>query len=338
MSATQTRGLTPEQVRQFHQDGYLVVEDLIPERLLDAVEDEITGVIDQLAEAYMATGKLSSTYADEPFTTRLTRITAETKEIVSQIQDGALAVNSGGALTLPSIFEIMRCEPLLDAVESLCGPEIIASSIYRLRPKVPQHGPGVVPWHQDSGYFEPYCDKSLILTCWMPLVDATPEMGCMQVMRRGHLGEVVPHGHGENHYLQIAEEDLPTGEIVTVPVRRGGVLLMTNCTPHCSTPNTSDIIRWSMDLRYQSASLPTNAPITRLPEEEEVFDASAPLACYPPEADALIRSRKRPEQVIPNAEEFDRIRGAHKPGAITERWGNPQFWKEGGRRRTGMGV
>jgi len=93
-------------------------------------------------------------------------------------------------------------------------------------------------------------------------------MGCMQVLRQGHLGEVVPHGHGENHYLKIADEDLPRGEIVTVPVKRSGVLLMTNHTPHCSTPSTSDIIRWFMDLCYRSASLPTNAPITQLLESE----------------------------------------------------------------------
>jgi phytanoyl-CoA hydroxylase len=122
-----------------------------------------------------------------------------------------------------------------------------------------------------------------------------------------------------------------------VPVRRGGVLLLTNLTPHCSTPNVSEEIRWSMDLRYQSASLPTNAPITRLPEELPL-DISAPLACYPPEADVLIRSRKRPEQVIASAEEFDRIRRNHVPGDITERWEDPMFWRQGGRRRRGHEI
>jgi hypothetical protein len=112
------------------------------------------------------------------------------------------------------------------------------------------------------------------------------------------------------------------------------VLLLTNLTPHCSTPNLSDEIRWSMDLRYQSASLPTNAPITRLPEDLPL-EPSAPVACYPPEADVLIRSAKRPDQVIQSAAQFEQIRQSHTPGHITERWGNPAFWKEGGRRRGG---
>src|SRR5262249_40688777 len=156
-------------------------------------------------------------------------------------------------------------------------------------------------------------------------------------LRYGHRGAVAPHGFGENHYLQIEDRDLPPGEIVTVPVRRGGVLLLTNLTPRCSTPNTSEGIRWSMDLRHQSASLPTHAPFTRLPEEISL-DRSAPLACYPPEADVLIRSRKRPDQVIGSAAEFERIRDSHVPGDITERWGDPNFWKSDGRRRRGHAI
>jgi len=322
-----TRGLSPEQIEQFHADGYLVVEDLIAPSMLDMLEEGITEVIDQVAADLVASGKLSRTYAEEPFTTRLARITAETKEVVTQITDGALAI--------PAIFELIRYEPLLDVAESLCGPELIASSVYRLRPKLPDYGPGVVPWHQDSGYFEPYCDKSLILTCWVPLVDADARNGCLQVLRYGHRrNEVVQHGPGPHHYLEIAECDLPPGDVMTVPVRRGGVLLLTNLTPHCSTPNTSDDIRWSMDLRYQSASLPTNAPITRLPEEDPLPN-SAPLACYPPEADVLIRSARRPDQVLHSAEQFEQVRSNHIPGEITERWGDPNFWKVGGRRRRG---
>ena len=82
---------------------------------------------------------------------------------------------------------------LLDVAEQFCGPELIASSVYRLRPKVPSHSWSPVPWHQDSGYFEPYCDLGLILTVWVPLVDATEERGCLWVMPRVHQGGLFFH-------------------------------------------------------------------------------------------------------------------------------------------------
>ena len=311
MSTTATHCLEPEQLEKFHTDGYLVVENVFDDARLNAVAEEVTAVIDREARQLVAAGVLSSTYEEYPFTSRLTHITAETREVYNKI--------ISGQLSLPSIFELIRTPAMLDIAESLCGPELIASSVYRLRPKLPDFAHGVVPWHQDSGYFEPFCDDSLVLTCWLPLVDATAENGCLQVIPRVQHGPVVTHTLGES-YLVIPDEHLPSHEFVTVPVKRGDALLLTNRTPHQSTPNNSDVIRWSMDLRYQSAALPTNAPVTRLPGEIVSGVAPAPVACYPPEADFLIRSQLRPDEVVQTAEEFDRLRRTHQPGVMTDRW------------------
>jgi phytanoyl-CoA hydroxylase len=119
----------------------------------------------------------------------------------------------------------------------------------------------------------------------------------------------------------IVEENLPSSEAVCVPVRRGGALFMTNLTPHASFENNTDTVRWSMDLRYQSAALPTNAAITRLPGET-ISDSAAgvPAACYPPEADFLVRSRRRPNEVSADSATFQRIRQSHGHHAMTSRW------------------
>ena len=70
------------------------------------------------------------------------------------------------------------------------------------------------------------------------------------------------------------------------------MLLLTNKVMHGSFKNTTDGVRWSMDLRYQSAQLPTNANIERLENEIHTKSYSnAPAACYPPEADFLVRSK-----------------------------------------------
>jgi len=49
-------------------------------------------------------------------------------------------------------------------------------------------------------------------------------------------------------------------EPVPLPVRKGGMILMHKETPHRSTPNRSDTVRWSMDLRYQNTGTPTGRP------------------------------------------------------------------------------
>jgi hypothetical protein len=313
--------LTQDQIKQFHAEGYLAVENVFADEDLQPVIDEISGEVDRLARELAASGDLSRTYEEEGFLTRLTKIHAETDKVYFAIASGRL---SG-----PGIFSSLTNPKLLDLVESLVGPEIIATSIYRLRPKIPNLSYGVVPWHQDSGFFEPYCDQSLILTVWIPMVDATPERGCMQVIPRAHLGEVFHHelfspqtARKGARYYYIPDPDLPQGEAVTVPINKGGVLLMTNRTPHRSIENTSDVIRWSVDLRYQSADLPTNA---RSPEGtliREPFNPNEPIACYPPEADFLVRSQKRPQDVITDWQRFDRMRRSHERVEVTRRWDN----------------
>ncbi len=306
--------ITSDELEQFHCEGYLVKEDLFTDADLQPVIDEISAEIDARACELVAAGELSRSYTDCDFETRLTKISAETDRVAVSIWNGNLAG--------PAFFRLITHPGLLDIAEQFCGPELIASSVYRLRPKIPGHRMSAVPWHQDSGYFEPYCDNAMVLTVWLPLVDANRENGCMWVLPRVHHGPVLLHGIASGHpYLQIPASEMPLDDAVCVPVRKGGVLLMTNRTPHASFENATDRVRWSMDLRYQSAALPTNAAITRLDGEARPDpEHGVPIACYPPEADFLVRSRARPGEVVTSAEEFHRIRTQHVAQPVTLRF------------------
>jgi hypothetical protein len=82
---------------------------------------------------------------------------------------------------------------------------------------------------------------------------------------------------------------------------------MTNRTPHCSTPNYSDHIRWSIDLRFQSSDVPSNVGLWPASRDAEgnanpEFYEKGNIACYPPEADFLVSSKLHPEQVTDYAE------------------------------------
>ena len=64
-------------------------------------------------------------------------------------------------------------------------------------------------------------------------------------------------GHKDSWYLYIPDDELPKGEIVTCEMPRGSVLLMNQLTPHRSTENYSDSVRWSIDLRWQRPDEPS---------------------------------------------------------------------------------
>lgn len=309
------RGLTEAQREEFHREGYLMIPDVFLPEELEPLRQEIAGLVDAAARKFAAEGRITQLHEEEGFETRLTRLMADHPEMSNDYLR-AIWGKGGGGHAGREMFNLITHPKLLDIMESLLGPEIVGSSAYRLRPKVPGLVRTVVPWHQDSGYFAPHCDSVLIVTCWLPLVDATVDNGCLHVLPRAHRrGVVRHHTGGPGGYLVIQDSDLPVppGGAVPVPVPLGGVLLMTNLTPHCSLPHATDIVRWSIDLRYQSRDAPTNALQT--PEQ---FDPNAPeyeRACYPPEGDFIVRSMQNPESVH-TYEQFVARRAMYEAAAL----------------------
>ena len=307
--------LNETQLEAFKRNGYLVVESLFNNGDLQPVIDEIDEAIDHRAREAVAGGALTRSYERYPFETRLAQINNENHDVATSMWDGQL---NG-----PAFFNLIRHNRLLDLAEQLMGPELIASSVYRLRPKVPNHAKSQVPWHQDSGYLDPFCDNALILTVWIPFVDANKANGCLWIIPAAHQGnELYCHRRAhDNPYLVIDDDRLPRHRAVCVPVNKGSVLLLTNRTPHASFENHTDMVRWSMDLRYQSAALPTNAPISQIPgESSNSGSEDVPPACYPPEPDFLVRSRARPSEVMTKAAEFHELRDKHLQVTWRNRW------------------
>jgi phytanoyl-CoA hydroxylase len=274
--ATMT-GLSPASVRHFQEEGYLVVDDLLDVALdIQPVVDEYTTLVDTLVRRWYTEGKLPSTYPDLSFWKRLLKIleSDQAAEIyayldISLPQSGITAdwpIHTGRA-----VFDVLRSPRLLDAVESLIGPEIYSNPVQHIRIKMPER---LVPqdkrshpmaattdWHQDQGVVLPEADESEILTVWLPLTNATIDMGCLALVPRSHR-ELMAHcpGGANGGGLHIPDQLLRPAETMPVPVKQGGALFMHRRTMHSSLPNTSDDIRWSFDLRYNRVGQPTGRP------------------------------------------------------------------------------
>ena len=267
--------LRPLELEQFYRDGYLLLSDVLTDDQLAPLITEYEIYIDRRAAELYATGILSQPYADEPFERRLACISRETGLLYPELD----IMHLRGRAT----FAFLRNETLLDLAESLIGPEIICSPIQHLRPKLPSgltprgSDPHVVHWHQDAGVTWPEADPYFILTLWLPLVDATPENGCLRLIPGLHKGGLLPHRTKPGLGTAIHGDLLAHQRIVTLPMRKGSVLLMHKHTPHSSSRNSTDTVRWSIDLRYQAVGTATGRPF------------------YP---HFVVRSRAQPETVV----------------------------------------
>ena len=302
--------LSANELGLFHAQGYLLKPGLFSDEDLQPLRAAITAIIDREARVPCSEGELTQLYTDEPFGKRLARIHAENPAAGRRI---ALAVmgKGGGGFKGPAMLQTIRHAPLLSCIESLVGPDIVGSSVYRIRPKLPGWDRGEVPWHQDAGYTLAHCDRHLIVTCWLPLVDATLENGCLHVIPTVHKDGILRHFTGGHAgFLEVPTNELPTVGPVPQPMNAGDVLLLTNLTPHASFANTSDEVRWSVDLRYQGADVPNNTtedPAAYTPERDPVT-----MACYPPEADFVIRDPNNPAREVRSAEHFRQIRDRYE--------------------------
>jgi non-haem Fe2+, alpha-ketoglutarate-dependent halogenase len=101
--------------------------------------------------------------------------------------------------------ELIRHPKILDAVEDLIGPDILAwESVFFI--KEPQTT-DYISWHQDITYWG-LDQEGDVVTAWLALSPSTPESGCMRVVPGTHQREVVAHKDtfGEHNMLSRGQE------------------------------------------------------------------------------------------------------------------------------------
>ncbi|MEM7535893.1 MAG: phytanoyl-CoA dioxygenase family protein [Chloroflexota bacterium] len=248
-----TGSLTDEQIRFYDIEGYLVLEDFLDEADLQPVKDAMSEKVDEIADALYADGLVEDKLEDSPFETRLAELFA------GKPDSDFLRFGRGWRDRKPGYYEVMANKKILDAVESLIGGEIYANPVYNTRPKLPHVAAGEVPWHQDKSYW-PDANANPVITVWFSLVDATEENGCLHIMPRTHRQKLMSF-HKEDYsstgYLELDEEHMThiqqstQKQAIPLPMKAGDIVLFNDRCIHKSTPNVSDHIRWSLDLRYQ---------------------------------------------------------------------------------------
>jgi len=264
--------LTPGQIAFYDEEGYVVLDNLLDREAMRPFRESVDQRVDQIAEGLMREGLIPHKFESSPFETRLADLFAGLSD------KDFLKHGRSWRDRLTGYFELMSNPRILDAVESLIGPEIFSNPVYNTRPKVPGVAAGAVPWHQDKSYW-PGANANPVITVWISMVDATLENGCLHIWPRTHNTSLLST-HADNHtgaaFIEIDAVHLQRARAVPLPISAGSAILFNDRCIHMSTPNRSKTIRWSCDLRYQ----PTDQD--PMPEHGAGF---------------LARSRKFPERV-----------------------------------------
>jgi len=258
----------------FNAQGFLVVENVLDPRLdLDPVVGEYEALLDELTQRWHEDGLLPETFRELPFAQRFGRVLNEAPRELNVMAHFDISLPFEGVTEDtpihlgPRTFGLLTHPKLLDLIEHFIGGEIYSNPIQHTRIKppereLPEHLQGSsllarTDWHQDQGVHLPEADHTNMLTVWLPLTDATADNGCLCVIPGSHREGLVTHCLRPGARIPDA---LLSGQPITVPVKRGGVLLFHHLTKHASLTNTSNGIRWSFDLRYHPVDQPTGRP------------------------------------------------------------------------------
>lgn len=211
MSAT----LTPQQIEQFHTEGYVTPLRVLP------TEEALT--LRQNIEGHEAArgGKLQG------------------------------AERSKAHLLFKWLDDLIRDPRVLDPVEQLIGPNLLCwNTLFWIKEA---NSPSFVSWHQDTKYWGLSSDQ--VVTAWLALSPASLESGCMRVMPCTHIGEVLAHEdrYHEDNMLTRGQEiagGIDEDRAVFMPLEVGEMSIHNYRLAHASGANNSNDRRIGVSMHF----------------------------------------------------------------------------------------
>ena len=233
--------LTPQQIEQFQEKGYLK----IPYRLIT------DNHLDLLREHYDALFAKKRGTSGEGMRNLAVVGDSEQDETVDRSEEMLQIMEMWH---YDEVYrELLYHEPLLDIAESLIGPNIQLFHDQALY-KPARHG-GEVPWHQDNGYWR--CTPANLVSIWMALDDADEDNGCMNVIPGSHLENAPDHDRAvseKGELPALLQANVDENRAAPVPLKAGYAMVHHCLMLHQTNPNRSQRRRRAMVIHYMPTS------------------------------------------------------------------------------------
>lgn len=153
-------------------------------------------------------------------------------------------------LPFPWMWDIIRNDNILDAVEDLIGPNILCwgSSFFCKQ----ANDPRFVSWHQDSTYYG--LSERATITVWYAFSQSNVTSGCMRFIPGTHNVGQIDHEEmgGENNLLMRGQtiHDVDENRAVDVELQPGEFSIHHEAVVHGSGANPSPNPRIGLSIHY----------------------------------------------------------------------------------------
>lgn len=216
-----------EQQAFFHQQGYLIVPDLLSRGEVAECQREVQRLHQLAADLEASQDPLSNHFQREPFSQAPNH---NGLPVLRKIENTR-------ALS-PCFTELAAHPRLVAIVQSLLGADLLLfRSTLMLKPAF--HG-SAHALHQDSAYWP--MEPPALVTASIALDDATPDNGCIKVIPGSHHWGLQEWGRiaQQQEAPLTNREDIDRTRQIDVPLAAGSAVLFHSLMVHGSGPNQTD--------------------------------------------------------------------------------------------------
>ncbi|NCI49416.1 phytanoyl-CoA dioxygenase family protein [Sediminibacterium roseum] len=239
--------LSDEQVRFYKENGYLPNVQLLNEKQIGVLQQELSGIV---SPEHPGNALFYQFYANE-----------------SSDQDSVLFHALGAWRITNGFHDILWNPAFVMAASQLLDDKPVRFWHDQLFCKPARHG-GVVAWHQDYSYWT-RTEPMQHLTCWVGLDDATVENGCLYYVPGSHNWGLLdkPELAGEMTGLleMLNKEQKEAFKPIPVELKKGFASFHHPLMVHGSYANRSPVARRAFVLNVFADGTVSNADTELLP-------------------------------------------------------------------------
>jgi chlorinating enzyme len=214
-TTTEPKKLTPEQIDQFNEKGYVFPINLFSEEEANANRRYFDSLLKMAADAGL------DSYSVESWHTHCA-----------------------------GVYDLVTNDRILDYVEDILGPNLVCTMTHYFS-KMPGDVKSVY-WHQDASFWA--LTPSKVVTAWLAIDDVDVENGAMKLFPGTHKQGRIPFewvtDEEDGVLNQHVHDPEQYGQPVSVELKAGQISLHTDMLLHGSQPNPSNRRRCGLTLRY----------------------------------------------------------------------------------------
>jgi ectoine hydroxylase-related dioxygenase (phytanoyl-CoA dioxygenase family) len=228
--------LTAAQIKQYHEEGFLLVKGLYSREQLNEVEHWMSGLAARKEQ-----------YPNIDFI--MEKVSAEEMKKLPPL--GAIRKINGLSVLPESLKLFGPDSPAAKGCSDLLGADRLKLIYLSTFAKPANHG-SETPWHQDQSLWNWWGPTAL--SCWIAFDECTKENGYLQFLKGSHKEGManVYKANLEQQPVSISKESVDPSRVVALPMEPGDAVFFGGFAWHYSEPNRSDKRRVGVPAVYAS--------------------------------------------------------------------------------------